>query len=146
MTHIISLPIWYQIIPSLFSDQPAHLTMVSSNRLTSKSGESMLMVLPGGLAVAGRVQRNHGHPQWMYIYILKYWKAQFTNQNQICKHDTISFSFVNIYLYIDVFLESYMQMHRCIQILYMFILIYCIHVRVYIYIYNQKILWGGFDC
>lgn len=48
MTHIISLPIWYQIIPSLFSDQPAHLTMVSSNRLTSKSGESMLMVLPGG--------------------------------------------------------------------------------------------------
>lgn len=74
----------------------------------------------------------------MYIYILKYWKAQFTNQNQICKHDTISFSFVNIYLYIDVFLESYMQMHRCIQILYMFILIYCIHV----YIYTTKGYFG----
>ena len=39
--------------------------------------------------VGGKETMDIGHPQWEYIYILKYWKSQLTNLNQICTHDIL---------------------------------------------------------
>lgn len=60
-----------------------------------------------------------GHPQWEYIYILKYWKSQFTNLNQICKHDIIKCLIFKMFIYgclFEVIIYSIL-----IQILYMLI-------------------------
>lgn len=74
------------------------------------------------------------------LYILKYWKSQFTNLNQICKHDIIVFDF-EMFIYRCLF-ENIVYIYRYCICLYVHDIYIFIQTYMHVYIYIAKRYFG----